>query len=446
MADTDGVVKRIMPHDNLAERIVIGSMLMDADAVSEVSSLLDKEDFYNAQYGILFEAIAGLHEEGKAVDEVILAERLRSMGAPETLYDMSYLGDILAEQQTSVHAVEYAQIVRDKSAMRKMIRTAENIAKDCYESRGSVDAIMDQAEESIFNLIQNKNKNREFASMQSIVVDVIDQMEEASRRDGKLSGIPTGFLDLDQQLTGLHKGELVLVAARPSMGKTALVLNIAKHVIMKERIPTVIFSLEMDKESLVSRLIAMDAMVDAQSIRTGNLTDSDWDKIIDSTEKLSHVPLFIEDNSSVTIPELRTKCRKLKKNKQLGLIIVDYLQLMNSNKPVESRQNFIAEVSRSLKGVARELEVPVIALSQLNRAVDSRTDHRPVLADLRESGSIEQDADVVMFIYRDDYYNKEASEKPGIADIIVAKQRNGAVGTIELVWQGKYTRFANKEH
>lgn len=431
-----------MPQDRVAERSVIGSMLMDPDAVSDVSGILVKEDFYNAEYGILFEAICSLHEEGKSVDEIILGERLRSMGAPETLYQMSYLGDILAGQQTSVFAMDYAKIVKDKSYLRQMIRTSENIAKDCYEAQGSTDNILDRAEESIFQLVQNKNGNREFVSMQKIVADVIGEIEEAARKDGRINGLPTGFIDLDRKLTGLHKGELIVVAARPAMGKTALVLNIAKHVVKEEKVPTVIFSLEMSKESLVSRLIAMDALVDAQSIRTGDLTDDDWDRIIESTEQIARTPLFIDDNSSITISELRSKCRKLKQKEDIGLIIVDYLQLMNASRPVESRQQFISEVSRALKGLARELGVPVIALSQLNRAVDSRPDHKPVMADLRESGAIEQDADVVMFIYRDEVYNPE-TERPGIAEIIVGKQRSGSTGPIDLVWQGKYTRFAN---
>ena len=303
---------------------------------------------------------------------------------------------------------------------------------------------MDRAEESIFRLAQSKNRQGEFVPMQQIVTDVVGEIEEAARKDGKINSLPTGFIDLDRKLTGLHKGELILVAARPAMGKTALVLNMARHVILNEKVPTVIFSLEMSKESLVTRMIAMDALVDAQAIRTGELTDKNWDDIIESTERLAFAPLFIEDNSAITIPELRSKCRKLKQTQNLGLIIVDYLQLMNATGRVESRQQFVAEVSRALKGLARELGVPVIALSQLNRAVDSRTDHKPVLADLRESGSIEQDADVVMFIYRDDYYNED-SEKPGIAEIIVAKQRNGSTGSIDLAWQGKFTRFANLE-
>ena len=444
MAETENTVKRIMPHDSDAERSVIASMLMDADAISDVSGMLVKEDFYNGQFGILFEGICSLHSEGKAVDEVILAERLRSMGAPETLYSMSFLRDIVASSDNSVFATDYARIIRDKSLLRQMIRTADGIAKECYEGQGQVDNLVDRAEESIFRLAQSKNRQGEFVPMQQIVTDVVGEIEEAARKDGKINGLPTGFIDLDRKLTGLHKGELILVAARPAMGKTALVLNMARHVILNEKIPTVIFSLEMSKESLVTRMIAMDALVDAQAIRTGELTDKNWDDIIESTERLAFAPLFIEDNSAITIPELRSKCRKLKQTQNLGLIIVDYLQLMNATGRVESRQQFVAEVSRALKGLARELGVPVIALSQLNRAVDSRTDHKPVLADLRESGSIEQDADVVMFIYRDDYYNED-SEKPGIAEIIVAKQRNGSTGSIDLAWQGKFTRFANLE-
>ncbi|MBR0146451.1 MAG: replicative DNA helicase [Eubacterium sp.] len=443
--ETENSIRRILPHDNVAERSVIGSMLMDPDAISDVSGILVKEDFYNNEYGILYEAICSLHEEGKSVDEIILGERLHSMGAPESLYKMSYLGDILAGPQVSVFATDYAKIVRDKSFLRQMIRTSDQIAKECYEAQGKTDEIMDRAEESIFRLVQNKNGNRDFVPMQRIVADVIGEIEEAARKDGRINGLPTGFIDLDHKLTGLHKGELILVAARPAMGKTALVLNIAKHVVKDEKVPTVIFSLEMSKESLVSRIIAMDALVDAQALRTGNLTDDDWDRIITSTEQIARTPLYIDDNSSITISELRSKCRKLKQTEDIGLVIVDYLQLMNASRPVESRQQFISEVSRALKGLARELGVPVIALSQLNRAVDSRPDHKPVLADLRESGAIEQDADVVMFIYRDDYYNPE-TERPGIAEIIVAKQRNGSTGPVDLVWQGKYTRFANCEH
>ena len=282
--------------------------------------------------------------------------------------------------------------------------------------------------------------------MDKIVVDVIGEIEKAARNDGRINGISTGFIDIDRKLTGLHGGELILVGARPSMGKTAFVLNIALHVLKYEEVPTAIFSLEMSKESLVTRLLAMDAKVDAQNIRTGQLSEKEWDSLIESTETISRVPLFIDDNSNITVSELRSKCRKLKQTENIGLIIVDYLQLMNdSGQRRESRQQFISDVSRAFKGIARELNVPFIALAQLNRAVDSRPDHKPVLADLRESGSIEQDADVVMFIYRDDYYNKEDSKKPGVADINIAKQRNGSVGPVELLWQAQYTKFQNME-
>ncbi len=441
---SENSLRRIPPHDSNAERCIIGSMLMDPDAISDVSGILTKEDFYSGEYGILFEAISELHREGKAVDAIVLGEKLRSMGAPEHLYQLSYIGDILAGQETSVFAADYARIVRDKSLLRQMIRLTDTVSKDCYEAQGSVGQLMDRVEEDVFRLVQSKNGSGEFTPMSKIVSSVIDEIEEASRSSGKITGVPTGFYDLDNHLTGLHKGELILVAARPSMGKTALVLNFARHVITREDIPTVIFSLEMSKESLVSRMVAMEAKVDAKSIRTGKLADREWDAIIEATEVLSRAPLYIDDNSSITLSELRSKCRKLKQTKNIGLIIIDYLQLMNASRPVESRQLFIAEVSRALKGLAKELGVPVIALSQLNRAADSRTDHKPVLADLRESGSIEQDADVVMFIYRDEYYNPDTTKRPGEADIIVAKNRSGALGTVSLLWDGKYTLFKNK--
>ena len=295
----------------------------------------------------------------------------------------------------------------------------------------------------MFALMQKRTGSTDFQPIKNIVVDVIGEIEAASQTKGKINGLRTGFTDLDNMLTGLHGGELLLVAARPSMGKTAFVLNIAHHVAIREEIPVVVFSLEMSREQLVTRLLAVDSMVEARSLKTGDISDNDWTKIIKSADDLAGVNVFIDDNSSITMAELRTKCRKLKQTEGIGLIIIDYLQLMSSNGKVESRQLFISEVSRSLKALARELNVPVIALSQLNRAVDSRPDHRPVLADLRESGAIEQDADVVMFIYRDDYYNPDTTEKPGVAEIIVAKQRNGATGPVELAWLSKYTKFAN---
>lgn len=438
----ENTIQRIQPHNNEAEQAVIGSMLMDKDAIMEVSDMLNKSDFYNAQYGILFEAMVELFNEGKAVDVVTLMDRLKAKNISEDVISLTFIGSIISAVPTSANAKQYARIVQDKAVLRKLIKINDDISKDCYLAQEEVENILERAEESVFRLVQTRNGSEEFVPMKRIVVDVIGEIEEASRNKGRINGLPTGFLDLDYMLTGLHPGELLLVAARPSMGKTAFVLNIAHYVAVKKNQPVVIFSLEMSKEQLVNRMLAMDSMVDAQSLKTGELNDSEWDKIMESTEIIAKAPIFIDDNSSITIAELRSKCRKLKQTQNIGLIVIDYLQLMNASRPVESRQQFISDVSRSLKALARELRVPVIALSQLNRAVDARPDHKPVLADLRESGAIEQDADVVMFIYRDEYYNKE-TEKPGIAEIIVAKQRNGSTGSVDLVWLGKYTKFSN---
>ena len=442
MAD-DSVVKKIPPHDNNAERSVIGAMMLDRDAISEVSSIIVKEDFYNTQYGILFDAMVKLYDEGKPVDEIILGEKLREMGAPDEISGLGYLGEILSSVQTSAFATNYAQIVKDKSYLRKLIKFSDNLTARSYESSEPVEDIMSKAESDIFNMMQKRTGSKDFTPINKVVVGVIEEIEAATKTKGKINGLRTGFTDLDNMLTGLHGGELLLVAARPSMGKTAFVLNIAHHVAIKESVPVVIFSLEMSKSQLVTRLVAVDSMVEAKSLKTGDISDSDWSKIVSTADVMAKAPIFIDDNSDISIADLRTKCRKLKQTEGIGLVIIDYLQLMSATGKVESRQIFISEVSRALKGLARELNVPVIALSQLNRAVDSRTDHKPVLADLRESGAIEQDADVVMFIYRDDYYNPDTTERPGVADIIVAKQRNGSIGPVELAWIGKYTKFAN---
>ena len=383
--------------------------------------------------------------EGKPVDIVTLSNRLKENNVSEEIAGMKYIGDILDSVPTSANAKYYAQIVADKSLLRKMIKLNEDIEKDCYLDTDDVDGLLEKAEQGVFQLIKERNGGSDFTQIDKIIIDVIDQIEAASKMNTRVTGIPTGFIDLDNMLTGLHGSELILVAASPAMGKTAFVLNIAHEVAVKKKKTTAIFSLEMSKEQLVTRMIAMDSLVNSQKIMTGQLAEDEWDKIADSTETIAEAPLFIDDNSAITIADLRSKCRKLKQNNDLSLIIIDYLQLMSTTKHVESRQQFISDMSRSLKVLARELDVPVIALSQLNRAVDSRPDHKPVLADLRESGAIEQDADVVMFIYRDDYYNPD-TEKKGIADIIIAKQRKGSVGSVELVWLQDYTKFANKEH
>lgn len=441
----ENVIRRIQPHNNDAEKSVIGAMLMDRDVISDVADLLSREDFYNAQYGILFENMVELYNEGRPVDLVTLSDRLKMKDVPEDICSPSFIGEIMAEIVTSANAKNHAQIVQDKAVLRRLITLSEGITNDCFSDSDKVENILEDAEGKIFRLVQNRNGSSDFTPVSQIVVNVIGEIEEAARNKGKVTGLSTGFTDLDNMLTGLHGGELLLVAARPAMGKTAFVLNIAHDLAVVHKKPCAIFSLEMSKEQLISRMIAIDAMVDSKSMKLGNMPDEDWDKVIESVDDIARAPLFIDDNSAITVSELRSKCRKLKQTQNIELIIIDYLQLMSSNRPVESRQQFISDVSRALKNIARELNVPVIALSQLSRAVDARTEHKPVLSDLRESGAIEQDADVVMFIYRDEYYNPETTTKPQTAEIIIAKQRNGETGSIDLRWIGKYTKFADPE-
>lgn len=438
-------IKRIQPHNNDAEQSIIGAMLMDRDVIGEIADLLTKSDFYNSQYGILFENMVELYNEGKPVDLVTLGERIRMKNIPEEVCSPAFIASIIQAVPVSVNAKQHAQIVQDKSVLRQLIKLSEDSAKECYLATDSVESILEDTEQKIFKLVQKKNGSSDYVPVSKIVIDVIAEIEEAARNKGKVTGLSTGFTDLDNMLTGLHAGELILVAARPAMGKTAFVLNIAHDLAVMHDVPVALFSLEMSKEQLVSRMIAIDAMVDSKNMKLGNLSDDDWDKVIESTEAIGHAPLYIDDNSSITVSELRSKCRKLKQNHNIGIIILDYLQLMSPSRAVESRQSFIAEVSRAMKNIARELGIPVIALSQLSRAVDSRPDHKPVLSDLRESGSIEQDADVVMFIYRDEYYNPETTTKPNTAEIIIAKQRAGETGSVDLRWIGKYTKFADPE-
>ena len=441
----DAFARKKLPYNLDAEKSVIGSMLMDRDAIVEASDMLTKEDFYYGQYGILFENMVELFKEGKAVDLVTLKNKLEENNVPDEVISTKSIAEILETVPTSVNAKHYAEIVADKSILRKMIKLCEEVEKDCYLDSEGVEQLLEQAESGVFNLIKERNGSSKFVGIDRIVMNVIEQIEEASRKNTRVTGIPTGFIDLDNMLTGLHGSEFILVAARPAMGETAFVLNIAHHVAVRKGIATAIFNLEMSKEQLVTRMIAMDSLVDSQKVQTGQLAEDDWDQVLASAESIAAAPLYIEDSSALTISELRSKCRQLKSKNNLGLIIIDYLQLMSTTGRVESRQQFVSDMSRSLKMLARELDVPIIALSQLNREVDKRPDHKPVLADLRESGSIEQDADVVMFIYRDDYYNPD-TDKKGISEIIIAKQRKGATGSVDLVWLQEYTKFANKEH
>lgn len=441
----ENTVKRILPHNDKAEQGIIGSMLVNRDAISDVMDMLTGDEFYNKQYGILFDNMVELYSEGASVDTVTLNERLKRKAIPDEVANTDTLARLVMETPLYAPVKDYARIVKDKATLRQLIRLCENTEADGYKSEEAAEDILERAEQSIFKLVQNRNGSEETVSIRDVVMNVILEMEEAARHDGKVTGVPTGFRDLDSMLTGMHAGELLLVAARPAMGKTAFVLNIAHYLAVMKHIPVGFFSLEMSREQLASRVLAIDAMVDSKNMKTGNLSDDDWDKVIESTEAVANSPLYIEENSAITISDLRSVARKWKQNYGIQVLMIDYLQLMSPSRSVESRQVFIAEVSRALKNLAKELKIPIIALSQLSRAVDARPDHKPVLSDLRESGSIEQDADVVMFIYRDEYYNPETTEKPQTAEIIIAKQRSGETGSVDLRWIGKYTKFADPE-
>lgn len=439
----EALIKRVMPHSIEAEQSVVGAMLMDKDAILTVAEIVSGQDFYQTAYGVIFDSMVELFNEGKPVDLVTLQERLKEKDVPPEIASLEFVRDLVSAVPTSANVKYYAQIVADKSMLRKLIKLNDEISNTCYAGKESLEAILETTEKSMFQLLQQRNTG-EYVPIRQVVLNALDRIEKASKSKGTVTGIPTGFIDLDYKLSGLQPSDLILVAARPSMGKTAFVLNIAQYVAFKKDRATAIFSLEMSKEQLVNRLFSLESQVDAQALRTGNMKDSDWEKLIEGAGIIGKSKLIIDDTPGISVSELRSKCRKYKLEHGLDLIIIDYLQLMTGSvgKRSESRQQEISEISRSLKGLARELNVPVIALSQLSRAVESRPDKRPMLSDLRESGAIEQDADVVMFIYRDEYYNKDSEYKKQ-AEIIIAKQRNGPVGTVHLAWLGEYTKFAN---
>ena len=437
----EALIKRVLPHSVEAEQSVIGSMIMDRDAIMTASEVITSEDFYQSQYGVLFDAMLELYNEGKPVDLVTLQERLREKDVPPEISSLEFVRDLLDAVPTSANVRHYATIVQEKSMLRKLIKVNEDIANTCYLAREKTEDILEETEKKIFDLLQYRSTG-DFVPIKQVVLNALDKIEKASKNKGTVTGIPTGFIDLDYKTSGFQPSDLILIAARPSMGKTAFVLNVAQHMAFKEGKTVAIFSLEMSKEQLVNRLFSLESKVDSQALRTGNLTDEDWAKLIEGAAVVGKSNLIIDDTPGISIAELRSKCRKFKLEHDLGIIIIDYLQLMSGGKHSESRQQEISEISRSLKAVARELNGPVVALSQLSRAVEQRPDHRPMLSDLRESGAIEQDADVVMFLYRDDYYNKD-TDKKNIAEVIIAKQRNGPIGTVELVWLPNYTKFAN---
>ncbi len=436
------LLKRILPHSIEAEQSVIGSMLMDKDAVIVALDMISSEDFYSRQYAVLYETMLELFNEGKEMDLVVIQDRLREKNVAPELSSLDFIKEIITTVPTSANIKYYATIVREKSTLRKLIKLNEDIANSCYAGSDSLEDILARTEKDIFELLQSRTA-KDIRPIEDIAKNVLYRIEAASRTREVITGIPTGFIDLDYKTSGLQPSDLVLIAARPSMGKTAFVLNIVQHIAMKKELPCMIFSLEMSSEQLVQRMIAMETGIDSQKLRTGNLNDNDWDPLIRGIVDVSDSKIIIDDTPGISVGELRSKCRKVKLEKGLSIVIIDYLQLMTgSSKRSENRQQEISEISRSLKALAREIKAPVVALSQLSRACETRPDHRPMLSDLRESGAIEQDADIVMFLYRDDYYHKD-TEHPNEAEVIIAKQRNGPIGTVNLMWKPETTRFVN---
>lgn len=444
MDEMSTAIVRQKPYDRNAERSVIGAMILSNEAVIVASGILSPTDFYLKENQLLFEAIIELGEENREIDPVVLADRAKEKGLSADIANLNYLGDLSLSVPSSANVKEYADIVREKSVLRNLIDVTENITSACYKAQEPLEDIMEQTEKNIFAVLQNSGSSKE-QSIAQIAMNAFRNIQAASKQTGSVTGIPSGFYELDYKTAGFQKSNLILIAARPAMGKTAFVLNIAEYVAIKKQIPIALFSLEMSSEELVKRMMAMNSKVDSQKLRNGSdLSSEDWRSLMDSTIAISKTKLFLDDRGGLTITELRSKCRKLKVEHDIQMVIIDYLQLMSGGSRSESRQQEISEISRSLKTLAKELEIPIIALSQLSRAVESRPDKRPMLSDLRESGAIEQDADMVMFLYRDDYYNKDSKE-PGVAEVIIGKQRSGPTGTVKLSWLGQYTKFANLE-
>ncbi len=441
----DEVIKRIPPHNIEAERAVIGSMIMDSDAIMAALEMLSPEDFYQGQYGIIFNALAEMYKSGIGADLVTLQEKLREKEVPPELTSVEFIGGLIGSVPTSASIRHYASIVHDKAVLRRLIQVTEHISNTCYMDRQPASDILDETEKSIFDVLQKRGGSG-FEPIRDIVLRTLDSIEKAAKQKGHITGLETGFRDLDYKTAGLQKSDLILIAARPAMGKTAFVLNIAEYMALHSKSTIAIFSLEMSKEQLIKRMLSMNSHVDSQKIRTGDLEDEDWDKLVGSVRKIGNSNLVIDDTSGITAQELRSKCRRLKIEKGLDLVIIDYLQLMSGSgrRRGENRQQEISDISRALKIMARELDIPVIALSQLSRAVEQRPDKKPLLSDLRESGAIEQDADMVMFLYRDEYYNPDTEEK-GVAEVIIAKQRSGPTGSVKLAWLSQFTKFGNLE-
>ncbi|WFA08362.1 replicative DNA helicase [Tissierella sp. Yu-01] len=440
----EGFVGRIPPHSIEAEQSVLGAMIVNKESINTALEMIRPDDFYKEANKEIYEAIMVLFNKNEPVDLITLSEELKRRGTLDNIGGITYLANLSSSIATTANVGYYCKIVEQKSILRKLIKTSDDIMNSAYEDTEEVNAIIEKAEKNIFDITQGSHKQG-FAPISEVLLSSFAQIEERAANKGQLTGLTTGFTDLDNKLSGLQKSDLVLLAARPSMGKTALGINIATNSALKANAKVAIFSLEMSKEQLVQRIISGTAHVDLQKIIGGNLVDDEWLQVVNSMGPLSQMGIYIDDTAGISLTEMKAKCRKLKIEKGLDLVLVDYLQLMSLDGHIESRQQEISAISRGLKGLAKEMECPVIALSQLSRAPELRADHRPILSDLRESGAIEQDADVVMFLYRDEYYNQD-SEQKNIGEVIIAKHRNGPTGTVELTWKGQYTKYLNKEN
>ena len=436
-------IEKIPPHDDEAEQAVLGSMLTDKEAVVSAIGALKVDDFYRNDNNIIYDAIMSIYAKGEPIDIITLKDELTSMGKLEAVGGLEYLASLPEKVPTTANVSKYVKIVEEKSLLRSLIKAANDLIQLGYSQNEEIEKIIDNAEKKIFDIMQRKSQ-KGYESIKDILVDSFTELQELYNKKQHITGVATGFIDLDNKTAGFHKSDLILIAARPAMGKTAFALNIATNAAINSNTPVVVFSLEMSKEQCANRILCAQAMVDSSKVQKGDITDDEWTKLAMASGELSESSgIFIDDTPGITAAEIRSRCRKLKTEKNIGLVVIDYLQLISGSGKASGREQEIAEISRSLKILAKEIDVPVIALSQLSRAPEARTDHRPMLQDLRESGSIEQDADMVMFIYRDDYYNPQ-TEQTNIAEIIIAKNRSGPVGTVELLWMPSYTKFANK--
>jgi replicative DNA helicase len=437
-------MERIPPHSDEAEKSVLGSIILDKEALFEVLEILSAEDFYSEMHQEIYQAVIALYRKGESVDMLTVSEELKKRNTLEMVGGRSYIAQLSAMVPSTANAAQYAKIISEKAVLRRLINASSEIMETAYGEKMEPEAVLDHAEQAVFEIAQSRQK-RDFEALKDILYTNLNRIDEVAKLEGGLTGLTTGFSSLDKQTSGLQKSDLIILAARPSMGKTAFALNVAQQAALKGSASVLIFSLEMSKEQLGQRLLSMEAKVEMQKLKTGNLERADWDQIYSAIDKLSAAKIYIDDTPGISVLEIKNKSRRLKAEKGLDLIVIDYLQLMSIEGKVESRQQEISALSRYLKQLAREMECPVIVLSQLSRAPEQRADHRPVLSDLRESGSIEQDADIVMFLYRDEYYNSE-TDKPNICEINIAKHRSGPTGTIEVTWLGKFTRFVDRSY